>query len=352
MFFKNNFDFVAIGDTTIDAFIRVKEASVNCDINKENCQICLNYGNKIPYESVTIVPAVGNSANAAVSASRLGLKSAFVGNVGNDQNGKDCIDTFKAESVYTKFIKIHKDKKTNYHYVLWYKDERTILIKHEEFAYELPHIGSHHYEYFHFLRRSTAKKIRSPKWIYLSSLGENSLSFHYEIENYLKFHTEINLAFQPGTFQMKFGQEKLAGIYKMTKVFICNVQEAQRILETKEEKPLELMKMISWLGPKIVVITDGTKGAYAYDGDEAWFMPPYPDPKPPYERTGAGDAFSSTFVAALAMGKNIEEALMMAPINSMSVVQKIGAQEGLLTLPEIEKYLQQAPEDYKPRRIS
>ena len=102
---------------------------------------------------------------------------------------------------------------------------------------------------------------------------------------------------------------------------------------------------------KIVVITDGTKGAYAYDGQDAWFMPPYPDPLPPYERTGAGDAFSSTFVAGLAMGKTIEEALMMAPINSMSVVQKIGAQEGLLTLLELEKYLERAPEDYKPRRI-
>ena len=122
MFFKNNFDFVAVGDTTIDAFIRIKEASVNCDINKENCQICLDYGNKIPYESVTIVPAVGNSANAAVVAARLGLKSAFVGNVGDDLNGKDCLSAFKAENVSTKFIKIHKDKKTNYHYVLWYKD--------------------------------------------------------------------------------------------------------------------------------------------------------------------------------------------------------------------------------------
>ena len=121
---------------------------------------------------------------------------------------------------------------------------------------------------------------------------------------------------------MKFGTKKLAGIYKLTKVFICNVQEAQRILDTKEDKPLEIMKMMSWLGPKIVVITDGNKGAYAYNGDEAWFMPPYPDPKPPYERTGAGDAFSSTFVSTLAMGKTIEEALMMAPINSMSVVQK------------------------------
>ncbi len=332
MFFKNNFDFVAIGDTAVDAFIRIKEATVNCDIDKKNCRICFDFANKVPYESVTVIPAVGNSANAAVAASRLGLKSAFVGNVGDDSNGKDCIRALKSDGVGAQFVKINKGKKTNYHFVLWYKDERTILIKHEEFAYELPHLGS-------------------PKWIYLSSLGENSLPFHQEIENYLKFHPEINLAFQPGTFQMKFGKEKLAGIYQTTKVFICNLQEAQRILETKEDKPIELMKMISCLGPKIVIITDGPKGAYAYNGDEAWFMPPYPDLNPPFERTGAGDAFSSTLVSALAMGKNIEEALIMAPINSMSVVQKIGAQEGLLTLPELEKYLQQAPGDYKPRRI-
>ena len=74
----------------------------------------------------------------------------------------------------------------------------------------------------------------------------------------------------------------------------------------------------------------------------------YPDPNPPYERTGAGDAFSSTFVSALAMGKTIEEASLMAPINSMSVVQKSATKKALLTLPEIEKFLQQAPVDYKP----
>lgn len=327
-----NFDFVAIGDTTIDAFIRIKEAAVNCDINKENCQICFDFANKVPYESVTIVPAVGNSANAAVAAARLGLKSAFVANVGADQNGKDCIKSLKTKGVSGKFIKPHKGKKTNYHYVLWYDDERTILIKHEQYDYALPNIGS-------------------PNWVYLSSLGEDSLSFHLEMADYLKNHPEINLAFQPGTFQMKFGTEKLAGIYRLTKVFICNIQEAQRILKTNEEKPVELMKMMAAEGPKIVVITDGPKGAYAYDGNNAWFMPPYPDPKPPFERTGAGDAFSSTFVAALAMGKSIDEALMMAPINSMSVVQKIGAQEGLLTLPELEKFLQQAPENYKLRKI-
>ena len=132
MFFKNNFDFVAIGDTTVDAFIRIKEVSVNCDINKENCQICLDYGNKIPYESVTVVPAVGNSANATVAAARLGLKSAYVGNVGDDLNGKDCVNAFKAENVSTKFIKIHKDKKTNHQYFYQHEQQQPILIQQKE----------------------------------------------------------------------------------------------------------------------------------------------------------------------------------------------------------------------------
>jgi sugar/nucleoside kinase (ribokinase family) len=99
------------------------------------------------------------------------------------------------------------------------------------------------------------------------------------------------------------------------------------------------------------VITDGTKGAYAFDGKSFWFMPPYPDPKPPYERTGAGDAFSSTFVVALALGLHIEDALRWAPINSMSVVQFVGAQEGLLTRLKIDKFLEDAPADYLPKLI-
>ena len=332
MFFNKNFDFVAIGDTTIDAFIRIKEASVNCDINKENCQICLDYGNKIPYESVTVVPAVGNSANAAVAAARLGLKSAFVGNVGDDLNGKDCLSAFKAENVSTKFIKIHKDKKTNYHYVLWFKDERTILIKHEEYDYELPHIGS-------------------PKWIYLSSLGENSLPFHSEIADYLKKNPETNLAFQPGTFQIKLGREALQSIYASTEIFFCNVEEAGRILGLDTLGTHELLKRIHALGPKMVVITDGPKGAYAFDGKDMWHQPAYPDPKPPFERTGAGDALASTTVAALTLGKDVETALEWGMINAMSVVQQVGAQKGLLTRPQIEKYLKDAPPDFQTRKI-
>jgi ribokinase len=113
----------------------------------------------------------------------------------------------------------------------------------------------------------------------------------------------------------------------------------------------ELARALHVLGPKIVVITDGPHGAYASDGDKIIKMPNYPDPQPPYDRTGAGDAFASTTVAALAMGESLEVALQWAPINSMSVVQKLGAQAGLLRREEIEKFLAEAPEFYHPEEI-
>jgi ribokinase len=80
-------------------------------------------------------------------------------------------------------------------------------------------------------------------------------------------------------------------------------------------------------------------------------MPLYPDPAPPVDRTGAGDAFASTFVVALATGKSIEEALRWAPINSMSVIQKVGAQAGLLKENELEEWLAKAPDWYQPSRF-
>lgn len=330
IFGNHKYDILGIGDITVDAFIKIKEARVLRDHNGEKPQLCLNFADKVPYEDVYIVPAVGNSANAAVAAARLGLKTAILTNIGDDENGRDCLKALKAERVSAEYIVKNKDKKTNYHYVLWFEDDRTILVKHENYDYKMA-------------------EIKCPRWVYLSSMGENSLPFHQELLKCFEEHPDIRLAFQPGTFQMKFGKDALAGIYKRSDAFFCNKEEAQRILETDESDIKMLLKTMADLGPKIIVITDGVKGAYSYDGHEMLSMRLYPDPAPPFERTGAGDAFSSTFTAALALGKSVREAMMWAPVNPMSVVQHIGARAGLLTREQIEEYLKKAPADYKPK---
>jgi len=326
-------DFLAIGDIVTDAFIKLQDAEVNCDLKTDRCKICMSFGEKIPYEDVYEVRAVGNSANASVSAHRLGLESALLTNIGDDRNGKDCLDTLKEQGVSTKLIKKHKGKKTNYHYVLWYGAERTILVKHTEFDYQLD------------------AKLPVPKWIYLSSLANNSLPYQMQIADFLDKHPETKLAFQPGTFQIKLGAEKLARLFRRTEIFFCNKEEAQKICNVKEDDIKKLLLSMHSKGPKVVVITDGPDGAYAYDGVKTLFVPMYPDQKPPVSRTGAGDAFASTVTSALILGKSLSEALLWGPINSMSVVQEIGAQKGLLSKEKIESILKSAPQDYLVKEI-
>lgn len=339
---NEQFDFIAIGDTVTDDFIRIKEASVlrveDADgVTSE--ELCLVNGAKIPYEFNRILAGVGNSANAAVSAARLGLRSGLVADVGVDDRGKNIFSALTKEGVDTRFIRSHEGLATNFHYVLWHNAERTILIKHEDYPYKLPDIGE-------------------PRWLYFSSVGEKSLAYHDEIATYLEEHPAVKLAFQPGTFQIKLGAERLGRLYARTEIFFCNVEEARIILGDASSAPEELPKKMSALGPKISVITDGPKGAYAYlgSGDSAvqgttYFMPPYPDPKPPYERTGAGDACASTITIALALGLPFTTALQWGPINSMSVVQYIGAQEGLLSREKLEEYLKNRPEDYLAKEL-
>ncbi|MEL6802470.1 MAG: carbohydrate kinase family protein [Bacteroidota bacterium] len=330
------YDFVAIGDIVVDAFIELstEHSRVLKDVDTGRKTLMMEFGSKLPYEDVTVVDAVGNSPNAAVSAHRLGLESALVTNLGTDRYGKDCLDALRTEGVHTDYVKQHEGKGTNYHYVLRHGPERTILIKHETYPYTLPDFEV------------------PPRYIYFSSIGEHGLPFHFEIAEYVKAHPETKLVFQPGTFQIKLGHQKLKEIYEVCEIFFCNKEEAQEILDTKEQDVPTLIREFKKLGPNMPVITDGPGGAYVVDEDNtAWHMPMYPDPAPPVDRTGAGDSFSSTFTTAIALGMTPAEALSWGPINSMSVVQHIGAQAGLLTREKLLEHLASAPEDYQAKKI-
>lgn len=322
-------DFLAIGDPVVDEFIRLKDATVHCNINSADCTISMRWGDKIPFESSTLVAGVGNSANAAVSARRLGLSSALLGITGKDRYGDEIKAVYEKEGMDTSYISQQAGIPTNHHYVLSYEGERTILIKHEEYVYEFP------------------KDLPPPKTLYLSSFAETVKDEYYDaLIDFLEAHPDVQLAFQPGTFQIKMGTKRLARVYARTNIFFCNKEEAGRILETDNLDIKTLLSGMHALGPKLVVITDGPQGAYASDGSERFQIPMYPDPKPPYERTGAGDACSSTIASALTLGLSFEEALLWGPINSMAVVQKLGAQAGLLTRTELEKLLSEKPKNY------
>jgi ribokinase len=245
------------------------------------------------------------------------------------------IHALHKEDVDTRLVRINPNNASNYHYVLRYKEERTILIKHEEFDYHWPHL----------------RPSEIPRWVYFSSISDHAIDYHDEVADWLDENPEVKLAFQPGTFQMEAGAERLKRIYQRSEVVMLNREEAVIVGGGNWDDIHDLINKLHELGPRIVVLTDGPSGAYASDGHNRFRMPLYPDPAPPVERTGAGDAFASTFVAALAHGNTLEGALQWAPINSMNVVQNVGAQAGLLSQKQLERLLEQAPEWYKPERF-
>lgn len=327
-----NPDVIAVGDIVTDAFIKLIDDEAVSYQNDEGKWLAMKFATKLPFDHAEILEAVGNAANAAVAFERLGLQTAFVTNVGADSHGRDMIKALDKNGVDTRFVRINKGKKSNYHYVLWYKEERTILIKHEEYDYHWPHL----------------RPSEMPRWVYFSSISEHAMEYHDQVADWLEENPEVKLAFQPGTFQMEAGTERLKRIYARSEVVILNREEAVFVTGGNYDNLHDLLDRVHGLGVKIAVITDGPDGAYASDGHQRLKMPLYPDPAPPKERTGAGDAFSSTFVAALVKGNTIEGALQWAPINSMSVVQQVGAQGGLLKEKALEEFLRNSPDWYRP----
>jgi len=330
---NNQVDLIGVGDLVVDTFIELNDAWIEDDNPQKTRELCMRFGDKLPYKNEVTIYGEGNSINAAHAAMRLGLKTAIISDLGDGALSTECLFHLNRSGINTDNVTRHISKDTNHNFVLRFKEDRTILNHHNEYDYVFP------------------KNLQAPKWIYLSSLAQNSLAYHNEISDFLKANPETKLAFQPGTFQIKLGIEKLGELYKRSEIFFCNKEEAQKILNTAETNISKLLEMMKAAGPKIVVITDGPTGAYVFDGVKKIHGPMFPDIALPVDRTGAGDAFSSTFTSALILGKDIETALRWAPINSMNVVQYVGAQAGHLTINQIEGFLKNAPTNYKPKII-
>jgi len=305
------FDLISVGDSVIDTFIPLKDAEV---IEKDGeRKLLLRYGDKIPVGDSTVLVA-GNAANNVVGSSRLKLKTAIYVNVGNDHDGLRIKDKLKEEGVDTRYVVRNEHLPSNHHIVLNFKGERTILIYHQPWKYNLPE-----------LERS--------KWIYFTSLSPTFVESNLlnQLTNYLE-RTSANLLYNPGTFQIKAGVRKNPRLLSLTKIFIVNVEEAKIILGHGEGENIpvkKLLKSIVNLGPQMAVITDGGEGSYGFDGEKYYHLGIFPAKL--VEMTGSGDGFATGTLAGLFYGKDLPEAMRWGAANGASVVEQVGPQAGLLT---------------------
>lgn len=331
---ENNIQLLSIGDATVDVFMTPLETETVCEIDKKECKICFNYGDKVPVKNLEFTIG-GNAANNAVGVSRLGIKDAIVLTLGDDTVGNLIVERLIAERVDTAFVSRQKAATSNYSTIINYSGERTIFTYHAPRSYEFP------------------VALPQAPWVYLTSMGETYRPFYNHLVDWLNQNPSIKLAFNPGTWQIRAGVDGVSPILTRTHVLYINREEAEKYVGMPDShgKEKELMSAAAKLGPKIVIITDGPEGSYVYDSTRNKFIKAGIYPQDCLERTGAGDAFGSGFMAAIIKGKSVEEAILWGTVNSASVISFVGAQKGLLKEAEIENWVTQAKEKVRVGEI-
>lgn len=314
---KKKFDLITIGGSTVDISFYSKDGELvsTNNISKQKL-LAFEYGAKVVADRI-FTTCGGGASNVAVSASRLGLKTAVFSCIGNDENARLILNNFKNNKVDSSFIKIDTKVATAFSMVL-----------------TIDNPSKEHIAFIHRGANSnlsskdlTLNKI-STEWFYVTSLPRD---FWEDIMIKL-ISTKKKIVWNPGNEQLK-NISKIKKFLPNIEILIINRDEASEFKKLKNIKGL--ITYIHSLGPKLIIITDGDKGAYAYDGKIYYFMKV--KPKKVMNTLGVGDAFGSSLTSALICGKNIKQALTWGMVNSASVVSSIGAQKGLLTRKEIDK---------------
>ncbi len=313
------YDVLSLGPARMDVFVKLpEEISEWCSIDKKRCMIELGFGEKIAVKSVDYAVG-GNTGNNAVGVTRLGLKAAMLGGMGDGWGDVEAVKILQKEGVNTEHIQIVPGK-SGFGVVINYQEERTILSYYADTNVQIP--GDLNIQ---------------ADWMYLTTAGETYEDFYKQALDLAK-SKRIRVAFNPGSRQLKAGIEKLKNAYEMTEILFVNKEEAAMLISGDVGNVKALLNGLHNLGPKTVIITDGPAGTYAYDGNKYWHMPIVPAPV--VERTGAGDAFGSGFLSAIIKGKDIPEALRWGTVNSASVLGFIGPQAGLLNEEKMQEALQ------------
>ncbi len=316
-----NVDVLVIGNALVDVFLGVQENNPYTRLNRVDHILCFNYGEKIHVEHCEFLPG-GNACNVAVGLGRQAWKSMLCAEIGSDEFSLKIIHSLAKEPIDVSLVKQTVNAQSSFAVGINYGGERTLFVDHVKRKHE-----------FHLNDIDTA-------WIYLTSLGIEWKQAYQRVLTYVESNN-AKLAFSPGTHQ--FEEEGLKGIrdaLALTHILFVNKQEAERITQTKAESLdiQQLLLSLQRLGAQTVVITDGAFGSYSIDEKgKMLFLEAFPAHIK--EKTGAGDAYASGFLSAIMSGLAVGEAMGFGAVNASSVIEKIGAQIGLLSKEEIQKKL-------------
>ncbi|MEK7116459.1 MAG: carbohydrate kinase family protein [Patescibacteria group bacterium] len=307
------FDVVTIGAATRDIFVRSKRfQNVPSDSAPDGWNACLPLGAKIPIDEL-VFETGGGATNAAVTFRRFGLKTACVSCVGDDTGGREILTQLKAEKIDTRGVQRTMAHRTAYSIILVAgTGNRAILVARGASA--------------HLDRRTIDWQALRSRWIYFTSVA-GKLALIQDV--FAHARTSLaRVAWNPGNLEIAFGRKKLLPLLLQTDVLILNREEAAELSDCSPRDLSCMCKTLGSLPRRVLVITDGSRGASATARGVTWHVAAMKGKV--VNTTGAGDAFGSGCVASLMTDGDISTALRVGTLNAFSVVRHMGAQTGIV----------------------
>ena len=337
---------VTIGSATMDVFVECDEANIVSVSSPQRKAEFMSY----PYGAKTEISKFasnvgGGGVNTALNFANLGFETSAVCKIGNDIYSREILEVLGKSTLDLSNIIQVDNVSTGFSIILLsFQGDRTVLAQRGANA--------------------TLKKneinfdaIKNADLLYIAPLSGESNKVLTDIVEFAQ-NNGVKVCFNAGTTSLKKGFNYIKKIADTAGVTVMNKEEASMCTkievrpDSREEcfstylihPDIKTMLQTLKVGEKqVVVITDGARGVYAYDGKTYYRCPEFPAKV--LSTLGAGDAFASTFCAALnRTNLDIGKSLMYGAVNSASVVSKFGASEGFLTFDEIEKKLEENPE--------
>ncbi|MBW3004580.1 carbohydrate kinase family protein [Candidatus Woesearchaeota archaeon] len=305
------FDVITVGSATVDVFISSKSKTIEFMHLKNKEEVCFPIGAKILLDYMH-QDTGGGGTNCAVAFSRLGLKTGWVGKIGTDINSHHVLEQMKKEKV--AFLgKVQKGGSTGYSVIITGEGKDRVILAYKGINDKLKS------------SEVNFNKLKT-KWFYMGSMLGESFKTAEKIAQFAK-KKNIPLAFNPSSYVARMGFRKLKKILDACHLLVLNKEEAQAIAHSRKDIDFLLKKLQDHV--PLVVITDGKKGAYAYNGIEKYALKV--GPQKIVEATGTGDSFASGILAGIILGFDIEKSMRLAYANGVSVLGHVGAKEKLLT---------------------
>lgn len=329
-------EIICIGSSSKDIFFPVGSGVIFDtpeDLTSQK-KIAFELGAKFQAKKIFEAPG-GCSANVSQGLARLSVKVACYTKIGKDNIGNWIKKELKKEGVSTKLIQTDKKCKSDLSAIIVDKKSKEHLVFFNRDANQKLDLN--------------ARKLVRTKRIFISALN-GDWEKHFDDILTVSRKNNIKIIFNPGQRNIQDNSRKIIEMIKKSEILVLNKDEAIEILKDnasetdKEAKKINdekyLIKKLKKYGPKIVVLTDGKNGVWVLEKGSILFAQPEISDNEVVDTLGAGDAFSSGFLAGISNGENIENSLRWGMANSSSVIKHYGAKEGLLKKDEIKNEIE------------